>query len=121
MTLRSDLLALAESYRGKGLDNFLYRLLELLARAQETGDLTGSSIVQDAANQRIQITQAGLYPSTDAKATQAVCGFYAGNGVPNNANGANGDFYLRGDGTVAGNTVIYHKQAGAWVALLVAT
>lgn len=41
---------------------------------------------------------------------------YAGTGAPNNANGADGDFYFRTDGTVAGNTVMYHKEGGSWVA-----
>lgn len=59
-----------------------------------------------------------IYPGTDAAAKQAVAGIYAGNGAPNNSNGANGDFYFRGDGTQAGNTVIYHKQSGSWVALI---
>lgn len=59
-----------------------------------------------------------LYPATDGAATQAVCALYAGNGAPNNSNGADGDFYFRGDGTAAGNTVIYHRQAGSWVALV---
>ena len=57
-----------------------------------------------------------IFPGTDAAAAQTVAGIYAGTGVPNNANGNNGDFYFRSDGTVAGNTVQYHKEAGAWVA-----
>lgn len=40
-----------------------------------------------------------------------------GIGAPAAALGANNDFYFRGDGTAAGNTVIYHKEAGAWVGL----
>lgn len=40
-----------------------------------------------------------------------------GIGVPAATLGANNDFYFRGDGTAAGNTVIYHKESGAWVAL----
>lgn len=59
-----------------------------------------------------------IFPGTDGSALQAVSGIFAGNGVPNNANGANGDFYFQGDGTQAGNTLIYHKEAGAWVALI---
>lgn len=65
----------------------------------------------------VNILVGGLRPTTDAGAAQTVTKLSAGNGAPNNANGANGDFYFRGDGTVAGSTVIYHKQAGAWVAL----
>lgn len=56
-----------------------------------------------------------IWPGTDAAAAQTACGLYAGAGAPNNSNGANGDFYFRSDGTVAASTVIYHKEAGAWV------
>lgn len=59
-----------------------------------------------------------IYPAKETKVLQANAAIYAGNGVPNNANGNNGDFYFRGDGTQAGNTVIYHKEGGAWVALV---
>jgi len=55
-----------------------------------------------------------IFPSTDAAAKQTVAGIYAGNGVPNNANGANGDFYFRGDG--AAGTFVYHRAGGAWTA-----
>jgi len=41
---------------------------------------------------------------------------YAGAGVPDNGTGQNGDFCFRSDGTVAGDTVIYHKEGGSWVA-----
>ena len=30
--------------------------------------------------------------------------------------GQDGDFFLRFDGTEAGHTILYHKEAGAWVA-----
>lgn len=40
----------------------------------------------------------------------------AGSGVPAGGLGVNGDFYFRSDGTVAGDTVIYHKEGGSWVA-----
>jgi hypothetical protein len=42
--------------------------------------------------------------------------FPAFGGPPANSVGQNGDFAFRPDGTVAGHTVIYHKEAGAWVA-----
>lgn len=61
-----------------------------------------------------------LRPLTDGGAAQTVTGLMGDNGAPDNANGSNGDFYFRGDGTKAGNTVIYHKEAGAWVALVTA-
>lgn len=57
-----------------------------------------------------------LRPATPAGATQTAASVYAGSGAPNNADGANGDFYFRSDGTVAGNNVAYHREAGAWVA-----
>ena len=60
-----------------------------------------------------------LYPG-DFITTQVVTGIYAGNGAPGAGEGSNGDFYFQGDGTVAGNTVVYHKQGGAWVALVTA-
>lgn len=53
-------------------------------------------------------------PPTDAGALQTAVAIYAGNGVPSNTNGSNGDFYFRGDG--AAGTFIYHKAAGAWTA-----
>jgi len=52
----------------------------------------------------------GLQPAT------ALPAFIPSQGVPSNAVGSDGDFAFRQDGTVAGHTVIYHKQAGAWVA-----
>lgn len=59
-----------------------------------------------------------IYPGTDAGAVQSGSGIYAGTGVPNDANGANGDFYFRGDGTGGANTAVYHKEGGIWVALV---
>ncbi len=47
-------------------------------------------------------------------AAQTVVNLYAGNGVPANANGQNGDFYLRGDGSAG--TFIYHRAGGTWTA-----
>jgi len=58
-----------------------------------------------------------LYLAQDNKTQQTASAMYAGTGAPNNANGSDGDFYLRGNGTVAGSNIVYHKEAGAWVAL----
>jgi hypothetical protein len=58
-----------------------------------------------------------LYLAQDNLTQQTASAMYAGTGAPNNANGSNGDFYLRGNGTVAGSNIVYHKEAGAWVAL----
>lgn len=57
-----------------------------------------------------------LRPSTPAGAAQSAAAIHAGSGAPSDSDGANGDFYFRSDGTVSGNTVVYHKEAGSWVA-----
>ena len=41
-------------------------------------------------------------------------------GVPPATLGQDNEFALRADGTVAGNTVAYHKQGGVWVAFTTA-
>ena len=66
----------------------------------------------------ILILVTGLRPPTPAGAAQTVTKLTGNSGAPSNGDGANGDFYLRSDGTAGGNTVIYHKEAGAWVALV---
>lgn len=61
-----------------------------------------------------------LYPAIPTGSTtgtaQQVSSLWAGSGVPNNAGGANGDFYFRSDGAVGSN--IYKKAAGLWAAIL---
>lgn len=57
-----------------------------------------------------------IYPGTDAAAAQTSAGLYANVGAPNNANGANGDFYFRSDGGAL--TTIYQRRAGAWVGIV---
>ena len=61
-------------------------------------------------------TTGKIYPATDALAEQTATGILAGTGAPNNANGDNGDFYLRSDGGAL--TTIYQKRAGAWVGIV---
>lgn len=56
-----------------------------------------------------------VYMPQDDASSQTSAAIYAGTGTPNNSNGANGDFYLRGNGTAAGNTLVYHKESGSWV------
>jgi hypothetical protein len=60
-----------------------------------------------------------LRPSTAAGAAQTGA-LHMGSGAPSNGDGSDGDFYMRTDGTVAGNTIIYHKQGGSWVAAVTA-
>ena len=57
-----------------------------------------------------------VYPAQDTGVAQAISGIFAGTGVPNNANGANGDFYFRGDTPATATQRLYIKSAGAWVA-----
>lgn len=57
-----------------------------------------------------------LHPTTDAGAAQTGA-VYQGTGVPNNANGNDGDYYFRKDGTAAPTATkdhLYFKTAGAW-------
>lgn len=57
-------------------------------------------------------------PPKDDGTIQAACRLYAGSGVPNNANGTNGDFYFRSDTPAVANQRIYNRQAGAWVGIV---
>jgi hypothetical protein len=61
-------------------------------------------------------TTGKIYPATDALAAQTAAGIFAGTGAPSDANGDNGDFYLRSDGGLL--TTIYQKRAGAWVGIV---
>lgn len=64
----------------------------------------------------ISVEAGKIYPPTDAGAAQTAAGLYAGTGAPNNANGADGDYYFRSDGGVG--THIYFKSGGAWAGLV---
>ncbi len=55
-----------------------------------------------------------LLPPQDTGATQTTAGIYAGTGIPNNANGVNGDYYFRGDTPSVSTQQLYIKSAGAW-------
>ena len=89
---------------------------ETLTAKARTGVGTTADVFA-LSNTAFNLATAKLYPPKDDATSQSAAAIYAGSGVPTDANGANGDFYFRSDGTVAGNTVIYHRQAGAWVAL----
>lgn len=43
---------------------------------------------------------------------------YLGSGTPSAGLGTNGDVYIDKGGTASGKTVLYHREAGAWVALV---
>lgn len=71
----------------------------------------------DALGASVQSQMSGaFYPPDDAGAIQAASAIRAGTGVPNNANGADGDYYFRSDGGVA--THIYFKAAGSWAGII---
>lgn len=59
-----------------------------------------------------------VYHAQDGNTTQATSALFQGTGVPNNANGNNGDFYLRGDTPGTANQRLYVKSAGAWVGIV---
>lgn len=58
----------------------------------------------------------GIQPGTPAGGAQGNT-LYMGSGVPSNANGVNGDYYLRTDTPGTANQRMYVKSVGAWVAL----
>lgn len=62
--------------------------------------------------------QVKMFPPQDTGAQQTSFGTYQGTGAPNNANGVNGDIYLRGDTPSTVNQRIYIKSAGSWVGIL---
>lgn len=57
-----------------------------------------------------------LYLPKDDGTIQTASAQYAGAGAPSNANGNNGDFYFRSDGTAGSR--IYFKTGGVWTAIL---
>lgn len=61
-------------------------------------------------------TAGKIQPGDDSGGYQSATGMYGGTGAPNNANGIDGDFYLRSDGGAL--TTIYHKRAGTWVGVV---
>ena len=76
-----------------------------------------ANVVECDSALRVKIGNGGMfYPSTAAAAAQTGTALYAGSGAPNNANGANGDFYFRTDSGVG--TSMYTKRAGAWAVVV---
>lgn len=58
----------------------------------------------------------GFYPATPAAASQSATSIYGGTGAPSDANGSDGDIYIRSDGGAL--TTIYQKRTGAWAGIL---
>jgi hypothetical protein len=63
-------------------------------------------------------TYGGLAPGSPALAVQSAAFIYMVSGVPNNANGNNGDFCFRYDTPGTVNQRLYVKSVGAWVGIL---
>lgn len=80
-----------------------------------TGDANISITLSPKGTGSIRTT-GKIYPATDALAAQTAAGIFAGTGAPNNANGDNGDFYLRSDGGAL--TTVYQKRAGTWTGIV---
>lgn len=88
--------------------------LRLATRADGGATLTEWVKLTNAGNLALSGTLSPPLLGAAIGVFQAVAQLYICTGVPNNANGANGDFALRSDGGAA--TCIYQKRAGAWVA-----
>ena len=87
----------------------------LAGESAGTGDANISITLSPKGTGSIRTT-GKIYPATDALVAQTAAGIFAGTGAPNNANGDNGDFYLRSDG--GSLTTIYQKRAGSWVGIV---
>jgi hypothetical protein len=77
------------------------------------GDVEQAAIMDG----HLYLTGASLHPSTDCHAPQDGS-MYQGAGVPNDANGNDGDFYFRTDTPRTAHQRIYVKASGAWVGIL---
>ncbi len=62
------------------------------------------------------LTRIGFAPPKDTGSTQSDCRIYGGAGAPADANGQNGDIYLRSDG--GAGTTVYQRRAGVWTGLV---
>lgn len=59
---------------------------------------------------------APIYPANTDNTSQSASAIFAGTGAPSNAQGNNGDFYLRSDG--GAGTSIYQKRTGSWIGIV---
>jgi hypothetical protein len=86
----------------------IHSVFDTAEREYLRADATGSGVNS--------FMSGGWYPPDDAGAIQTSGAFRLGAGVPNNANGSNGDIYFRPTG--GAGAYIYVKAAGAWAAIL---
>jgi hypothetical protein len=86
------------------------------------GDQSISGVVLDFERWRTDAAGtkflAGMFPPKDDGTLQTSCRVFAGSGAPNNANGNNGDFYLRSDTPGTTNQRVYVKSAGTWLGIV---
>jgi hypothetical protein len=74
--------------------------------ASQVNPLVQGNITEDPRfNERFGLVQGG----------QSAPVLWPVQGLPPAGLGQNGDFAFRLDGTEAGHTIIYHREAGAWV------
>lgn len=90
------------------------------------GDMTGALNLSQGGITKLQVLNSGVVVTSGAPLKMSN-GTYAGGsdvgpfisggtGAPNNANGVNGDIYLRVDGGAL--TTIYQRRAGVWVGII---
>lgn len=88
--------------------------------------LTGDPDIDRALNLHVDILNSVLrslppdartHPTTLAVAAQSGV-IYMGSGVPQNANGNNGDIFFRTDAPGTVNQRLYIRSAGAWIGIL---
>jgi hypothetical protein len=89
--------------------------VQLAGESAGTGDANISITLTPKGTGSIRTT-GKIYPATDALAAQTAAGILAGTGAPSNANGSDGDFYLRSDGGAL--STIYQKRAGTWAGIV---
>jgi hypothetical protein len=93
-------------------------------KAQYYYDSANAAIIEYFQAERRRLTSSGnffltgMYPPKDDGSRQTACRLFAGSGAPNNANGANGDFYLRSDTPGTANQRLYVRSAGVWVGIV---
>lgn len=84
----------------------------------DTATGTNKQVFGNKTNAGVGTAVGGAFsPPTDGGALQGGR-VYMGSGVPNNANGQDGDVYIRTDTPATANQRVYNRQAGAWVGLL---
>jgi len=88
----------------------------------KAGDPLGGSLIdlQTGGSTSTRVTQLNaygkIYPGADEGSIQTSAGLLAGPGAPDNANGSDGDIFIRSDGGAL--TTIYQRRSGSWVGIV---